>query len=161
MKIKKLYFGIIVISIAVISLVYIISISANENYPALQNYNGQIDFYKSLSCGCCDVHASYLRNSGGLDVNIIEVEDISKIKSQYNIPKSFESCHTVIIGGYFVEGHIPLEAINKLIADKPDINGILLPGMPSGSPGMPGRKNSEWIIYSMSKDSTTNEFMRI
>ena len=72
-----------------------------------------------------------------------------------------ESCHTTVIGEYFVEGHVPVEAIEKLLAEKPDVAGIGMPGMPSGSPGMPGAKQGQFIIYSINKDGTINEFMRI
>ena len=67
---------------------------------------------------------------------------------------------TVIIGDYFVEGHMPFEAIEKLLSEKPDVDGIALPDMPSGTPGMPGEKREEWIIYSL-KDNQIFEFMRI
>ena len=72
-----------------------------------------------------------------------------------------ESCHTVVIGDYFIEGHIPLEAVEKLLVEKPDIKGIAMPGMPSGSPGMPGAKKGDFVIYAVNNDGTTEEFMRI
>ena len=62
---------------------------------------------------------------------------------------------------YFVEGHVPIEAIEKLMAEKPDIAGIALPGMPSGSPGMGGSRSGQFVIYAIGKDGTTTEFMRI
>jgi hypothetical protein len=71
-----------------------------------------------------------------------------------------DSCHTLIIEDYFVEGHIPIEAIEKLLAEQPDIDGITLPDMPSGSPGMPGVKKGDFVIYSV-KGGKTSEFMRI
>jgi len=71
-----------------------------------------------------------------------------------------QSCHTTEIGDYFVEGHVPIEAIDKLLAEKPDIDGITLPDMPAGSPGMPGVKREEFVIYSL-KDGESSEFMRI
>ena len=66
-----------------------------------------------------------------------------------------------IYGNYFVEGHIPIEAIKKLLVEKPDIKGIAMPGMPSGSPGMPGAKDGQFIIYAVAKDGSTYEFMRV
>ena len=76
-------------------------------------------------------------------------------------PTNLESCHTTIVEGYVIEGHIPVEVINKLLKEKPDIKGIAMPGMPSGSPGMPGQKRGEWIIHAMHHDGSTTEYMRI
>src|SRR3989344_7694770 len=90
-------------------------------------------YYKSISCGCCDVHSKYL-DSKGFDIKVNNLQDVTAIKSQFGIPRDLESCHTAVIDGYFVEGHIPVEAINKMLSEKPDIKGIAMPGMPSGSP---------------------------
>ena len=120
----------------------------------------EITIYKSLSCGCCDVYSKYL-NSKKFDVDEINVGgDISEIKKEYKVPSALESCHTSVINGYFVEGHIPVEAINKLLTEKPDIDGIAMPGMPSGAPGMTGSKYDDFVIYSV-KDGNYQEFMRI
>ena len=126
----------------------------------LKNFEGNVEFYKSMSCGCCGIHSDYLRRQG-LDHQIITVDDVSKIKKKYGVPTSLWSCHTIILGDYFVEGHMPKEAIEKLITEKPDIAGIALPGMPSGSPGMPGSKTETWIIYAVNHDGSYGEFMRI
>lgn len=115
--------------------------------------------YKSPTCGCCLDHASYLRGEK-FDVETIVENDITSIKEKYKIPYNMQSCHTTEIEGYFVEGHVPIEAINKLLTEKPDIDGISLPDMPAGSPGMPGIKREEFIIYSL-KDGESTEFMRL
>lgn len=118
-----------------------------------------VDLYKSPGCGCCVGHAGFLERNG-FHVNSISTLDFESIKIQYNIPKEMWSCHTTMIENYFVEGHVPMEAIEKLLEEQPDIDGIALPNMPSGSPGMPGKKNSVWIIYSV-RDGNISEFMRI
>ena len=89
------------------------------------------------------------------------MQDMVPIKEQNKIPTELQSCHTSIIGGYFVEGHIPVEAINKLMQEKPNIAGIGMPGMPSGSPGMPGSKTGDFVITAVNKDGSMYEFMRI
>ncbi len=119
-----------------------------------------ITIFKSESCGCCDLFINYMDDQD-FGVNIQEVDDVIPIKERYNIPQNMQSCHTSIIGNYFVEGHMPIEAINKLMAEKPDLAGIALPGMPSGSPGMPGAKKGSFIVYGIAKDGSTSEFMRI
>ena len=72
-----------------------------------------------------------------------------------------EICHTTIIGDYFVEGHVPLEAVEKLLTEKPDIKGIAMPGMPSGSPGMPGAKKGDFVIYAVNRDGSYEEWTRL
>jgi len=90
-------------------------------------------------------------------VEITYTEDMSSIKRKYQIPQNMEGCHTAVIGDYFVEGHVPIEAIEKLLEEKPDIDGIVLPGMPSGSLGMSGQKIEAFEIYALS-NGTASEF---
>ena len=87
--------------------------------------------YRSASCGCCKKWINHLRDNG-LEV----VEDISEIKNQYKIPNNLRSCHSAKIGNYIIEGHVPIESINKLLKDRPIIVDIVVPGMPHGSLGM-------------------------
>ena len=89
------------------------------------------------------------------------MESLDETKRKYEIPPQMESCHTIIVGNYFVEGHVPLEAVEKLLREKPNIKGIAMPGMPSGSPGMPGAKNGDFVIYGVNQDGTTFEFARL
>lgn len=115
--------------------------------------------YKSPTCGCCVNYVAKLRREG-VEVEVVEREDMSPIKERYNIPRSMQSCHTTVIGDYFVEGHVPFEAISLLMEQKPDIDGIALPGMPAGSPGMPGIKSAPFDIYGL-KGGNANVFTQI
>ena len=117
--------------------------------------------YKSPSCSCCEQYSAYLRKEG-YGVEVEAIQDMSAIKEQYGIPYELESCHTMEIDGYVVEGHVPEEAVQKLLAEKPDIKGIGMAGMPSGSPGMPGPKTSDFVIYEITHEGTKgNVFMTI
>ena len=120
----------------------------------------EITVFKSPTCGCCTNYIPYVK-ANGFFVKTIDTQDMSHIKSKYQIPANMESCHTTIIGDYFVEGHVPMEAVKKLLSEKPDIKGIALPGMPAGSPGMPGPKTEQFIVYAIQKDGTQSEFMRL
>ncbi|MEM5802061.1 MAG: DUF411 domain-containing protein [Candidatus Aenigmatarchaeota archaeon] len=113
--------------------------------------------YISPNCGCCALYANYLKNQG-ISIKVSYIDDISSIKSKYSIPINMQSCHTTIIGNYFVEGHVPVEAILKLMEEKPNITGIALPGMPSGSPGMTGVKYNPFRIYSIDYDGAIHLF---
>jgi hypothetical protein len=118
-----------------------------------------IEVYHSPTCGCCINYERYLEASG-FKVKSVELDNVEQIKKQLNVPQSMWSCHTAKVGSYFVEGHVPVEAINKLLQENPSINGIALPGMPFGSPGMSGVKSGEFVIYAVS-DGNTGEFVRI
>ena len=120
----------------------------------------QTTVYKSPSCGCCGNYIGYMERRG-VDVETKNVSDIERVKNDNEIPEDMKSCHTSLIGDYVVEGHIPLEAIEKLLAEKPDIRGIAMPGMPSGSPGMPGAKTGPFEIYSLNHDGSTELFMSL
>ena len=115
--------------------------------------------HKSPSCGCCSGYVKYL-SSEGFNVKVVESNDLTDFKLEQGIPSDMESCHTTIVGNYFVEGHVPIEAVNKLLSEKPNIDGISMPGMPAGSPGMGGKKSGEFVIYAL-KDGVSSEFMRI
>ena len=86
--------------------------------------------------------------------------DFEDVKVELDIPEDMWGCHTSIVGDYYVEGHVPVEAIRKLLREQPEIDGIALPGMPQGSPGMSGEKDGPWVIYSIS-GSVVEEFVTI
>ena len=129
----------------------------NENEFKSNKLTAKI--YKSPNCGCCLEHGNYL-DGEGFDVEMNVVNDVEAVKEKHNIPYDMQSCHTTEIEGYFVEGHVPIAAINKLLTEKPDVDGISLPDMPAGSPGMPGVKKEEFVIYSL-KDGRSEVFMKI
>lgn len=115
--------------------------------------------YKSPNCGCCVGYSKALKEHG-FDVDVVSTENMQLIKDQYNIPKNMESCHTVVIGDYFIEGHIPFEVVDKLLAEEPTISGIALPNMPAGTPGMPGIKDGLYKIF-QSINGEFSEFITI
>ena len=118
-----------------------------QNEDQIETQNGQkITVYKSPNCGCCVGYAEELKKEG-FNVETVVVEDMSTIKDKYSIPREMESCHTSVIDGYFVEGHVPLSVLKKLTKEKPAIDGVALPNMPAGTPGMPGLKTKQWEIY--------------
>ena len=120
---------------------------------------GTLEVYKSSTCGCCRVWVSYMERHG-YAVNAHNLYDVSPKKREYGVPSELESCHTARIGGYTVEGHIPAKVVDKLLAERPQIDGIAMPGMPDGSPGMPGAKRDTWTIYAL-KGGRYSVYMRI
>lgn len=122
----------------------------------------KLTVYKSATCGCCGIWTDYMKNKG-YQIDVVNTEELDAVKEKYNVPESLYSCHTTIIndGDYFIEGHIPEEAVAKLIDEEPNIAGIGMPGMPSGSPGMPGNKIGPFDISGVAKDDKINQFMSI
>ena len=102
--------------------------------------------YKNPQCGCCEKYAAYLREHG-YSVTVKPSFDLSLINEQAGVPNALEGCHTTMVGGYVVEGHVAAELIDRLLAAKPAIRGISLPGMPMGSPGMDGAKAGPLEVY--------------
>lgn len=136
------------------------SSTANKTISQTVKERPKAIVYKSPTCGCCKLYITYLKKQG-FDVEIKDVTDTESIKNKYNISSDKVSCHTTIVDDYFFEGHIPVEAINKVLKEKPEIQGIALPGMPSGSPGMSGEKFDKFEISQLSKDSTWSNYLSI
>lgn len=116
--------------------------------------------YRSATCGCCANYVAYLRRAG---VQVAEKlsNDMGAIRKQLSVPEDLSSCHSTVINNYTVEGHIPFEAIQKLLAEKPAIAGIALPGMPSGSPGMPGAKYGTFDISSFTSTGSSAPYINL
>ena len=115
-----------------------------------------VEIHRSPTCECCHEWVAYLR-AEGTAVTEVEEADISAYKRSLGIPQELWSCHTSVVDGYVVEGHVPLEAIERLLAERPDIEGIALAGMPPGSPGMPGPKEAPLEVRSF-RDGVVTPF---
>jgi hypothetical protein len=120
----------------------VFSVASAEDKPAVQ-------LYKNPQCSCCEEYAAYLRQHG-FSVTTTPTHNLSLIRRQHGVPEQLAGCHTMIIGDYVVEGHVPIGALNKLLRERPKIRGISLPGMPEGSPGMTGEKTEPFTIYEIS-----------
>ena len=97
--------------------------------------------YRQEGCSCCATYADYLRDNG-FGVDMETVKDLGPIREQHGIPKAGVGCHTSLVDGYVVEGHVPVEAIERLLSERPTLDGISVIGMPANSPGM-GEPNGE------------------
>ena len=114
--------------------------------------------YKDQNCSCCEGHARYLE-SNGIDLAITPVDDIAAVSSGAGIPADYQGCHTLMLGGYAIEGHVSIEIIRKLLRERPaDVVGISLPGMPTGVPGMSGPYEGPYQVYAIGKDGSASAF---
>src|SRR5918996_3047196 len=104
--------------------------------------------YKNPACACCESYADYLRENG-FEVAIEATHDLPLIKRQYGVPAPLEGCHTTLVEGYVVEGHVPVDALLRLLTEKPAIKGISLPGMPAGFRRTFGGKTGALLIIGL------------
>ena len=117
----------------------------------------KIQAYMSPSCGCCKKWVSHLEDNG-FEVESVFRDNMRAIKSKYNISQEYISCHTGVIGSYFIEGHVPADDIKRLINEIPEIAGLSVPGMPAGLnvPGMETvNKNANYDVLSVNKDGSS------
>jgi hypothetical protein len=133
------------------SLLFVLMLLVAANVSALAEPPAGV-MYINPQCGCCLGHANYLRQNG-FKITVKETQDMAQIRRQHGVPEKFEGCHIMLIDGYVVEGHVPAAAIKKLLAERPKIKGISLPGMPEGSPGMTGVKAEPFKILEITKDA--------
>ncbi|MCF6320842.1 MAG: DUF411 domain-containing protein [Rhizobiaceae bacterium] len=109
--------------------------------------------FKTPWCGCCKVWSDAMQKAG-FTVTEKNMSDLSLIRKQASVTDEIAGCHTAILGDYVLEGHVPLQAIDKLLAEKPDIRGLAVPGMPSGSLGMVYDENAQYNVYSFERDTS-------
>jgi hypothetical protein len=116
-----------------------------------------IQVYRPPMCGCCQRWVDYVR-SRRYAVTVSNVLDMNSVKRELGVPSEAESCHTAVVGGYFLEGHVPAEDISRLLAEHPDISGLAVPGMPIGSPGMEGPNAQSYLVLAVQKDGKLEVF---
>src|SRR5229473_6652894 len=107
--------------------------------------------FKNPQCSCCEGYAAYLRKNG-FEVEVQSTNDLTEISQKAGVPEELQGCHTMFVGNYVVDGHVPVNVIRRLLSERPQIAGITLPGMPEGSPGMTGSKHGPFTIYAVTKD---------
>lgn len=113
--------------------------------------------FKNPQCGCCETYGKYLGNNG-YEVKVVATHDLPLIQERQGVPAGLQGCHTTLIGGYFVDGHVPIETFDRLLAERPEIDGITLPGMPTGSPGMGGPKMEPFTMHAVEAGVRTSVY---
>ena len=116
-----------------------------------------ITVYKDPSCGCCKAWIAHLVKAG-YTVDAKDSPNMADIKRSLGVPEALTSCHTAVVNGYLIEGHVSPEEIDQLLAKKPTIAGLAVPGMPMGSPGMDGATKQHYQVLSFDKSGKTKVF---
>jgi hypothetical protein len=116
-----------------------------------------ITVYKDPNCGCCKNWIEHLRKHG-FTVDAKDTPDMNTIKATLGVPGALTSCHTAVVDGYLIEGHVPASDIDRLLSARPKVKGLAVPGMPSGSPGMEGGAKQHYQVVTFDKAGKTKVF---
>ena len=116
-----------------------------------------ITVYKTPTCGCCTKWVNHLREQG-FQVTAYDISDLTPIKKKYGVPNALSACHTAIVDGYVVEGHVPADVILRLLKERPKVVGITVPSMPMGSPGMEGKYSEPYDVLTFDQDGKTQVY---
>ena len=115
---------------------------------------GAITVYKTASCGCCGKWIEHLE-AGGFAVEAIDVQNVGQIKKKHGVPAELSSCHTALVDGYVIEGHVPAEDVARLLEERPKISGLAVPEMPIGSPGMEGPNPEPYEVIAFTRQGSS------
>jgi hypothetical protein len=110
---------------------------AGTVYSANAQQSIKVEVYKDPTCGCCGLWVAHLR-ARGFAPTVTDTPNMTQVKDRSHIPAQLRSCHTALVGGYVIEGHVPAADVQRLLTEKPKVLGLAVPGMPVGSPGMEG-----------------------
>jgi len=135
---------------AILVAMFVIAVASASQRPV-------IEVYKSATCGCCGKLVEHLRQHG-FSVQTTDVQNLSEIKAKYNVPGQLGSCHTGIVQGYVIEGHVPATDVLRLLQERPKVVGIAVPGMPMGSPGMEGPRAEAYEVVSFDQTRQVKVF---
>ena len=116
-----------------------------------------ITVYKDPNCGCCRNWIAHLIKNG-YRVDAKDTPDMDQIKTTLGVPTALHSCHTAIVAGYLIEGHVPAADIDRLLATKPKVKGLAVPGMPMGSPGMEGGAKQHYQVMAFDRTGKARVF---
>ena len=120
-----------------------------------------VEVYKSATCGCCSKWVEHLQQGGfATRVTNLGEEALDAFKTKHAVPRTAQSCHTALVGGYVVEGHVPAGEVRRLLKERPAVAGIAVAGMPTGSPGMevPGQRPQVYNVIAFDKQGATKVF---
>jgi hypothetical protein len=114
--------------------------------------------YKTPTCDCCANWVSYMKDYG-FEVAVVDLNDLSSIKSSWGVPVELQSCHTALSGKYVIEGHVPADLVKKMLSERPIILGLAVPGMPADAPGM-GDGDTPYEVMSWTKAGKTKVYAK-
>lgn len=116
-----------------------------------------VKVYKSPTCGCCGEWVKHMR-ANGFPVTVNDVADVDAFRAKAGVPEALAACHTALVDGYVVEGHVPAADVRRLLAERPKVLGIVVPGMPASAPGMDSPRASPYQVLLLQADGVTRVY---
>lgn len=132
------------VAVAVLGIAWLGARPAAANGP-------EMTVYKTPTCGCCTKWVDHMRHHG-FRVKVVDLPNLTAVKAQHGVPRALHSCHTAIVDGYVVEGHVPADVVLSFLEEKADEVGIAVPGMPMGSPGMEGPYKEPYDVFAFDRN---------
>ena len=143
-------------------LVLVSTLPACENpqdTALTQSPSAAISVYKTPTCGCCTKWVDHLREKG-FTVETHDQPSLTALKQEHGIPRGAEACHTALVDGYVIEGHVPAREIARLLEERPNVRGLVVPGMPLGSPGMEADRTDPYSVLAFDDKGRVSTFAR-
>ncbi len=152
MRANTMILGALVVAGVAVSGALVVGATRSDAAPA-----SVVTVYKSATCGCCKEWVKHLE-ANGFAVRSVDVDNLQEMKAASGIPGPLASCHTALVDGYVVEGHVPADLVKKMLRERPAIAGLAVPGMPSGSPGMEGPRKDRYNVMAFEKGGSSHVY---
>lgn len=152
---NKIYIAIIALLVAVLG--YQLWEISSPGDAAGSADAGEVVMYKNAGCQCCTMWAGHMERAG-FTVTEKPTDQLSAIKVDQGVPYTMGSCHTALVGGYVIEGHVPIADVKRLLREQPDARGLAVPGMPAGSPGMESPNPEPYKVYLIGNDGSQSVY---
>lgn len=138
-------------------MLLVMSMVASASFRIRGQQPPNVDVYKDPTCGCCALWVAHMK-ARGFVTTVSDVRDIAAVKTKYHVPNQLRSCHTALVGGYVLEGHVPATDVQRLLKERPMIVGLAVPGMPVGSPGMEGPNSRPYDVLTFDAAGKTTVY---
>lgn len=132
---RRLFLGALTAGLSVAALAVALRGAVGSAFAAAAGKPVEVSVWKSPSCGCCEGWVRHMRDAG-YAVTVHDLDDVDPVKDRLGVPNALRSCHTAVVDGYVIEGHVPADSVARLLRERPSAKGLAVPGMPQGSPGM-------------------------
>ena len=130
---------------------------AAATYRISAQQGPKVEVYKDPTCGCCGLWVAHLR-ARGFTATVTDTPNMNAVKDKYHVASPLRSCHTALVGGYVIEGHVPAADIQRLLKDKPKVLGLTVPGMLVGTPGMEGTGERPYDVFTFDAAGKTTVY---
>ena len=134
-----------------------LAMAASASYRIRGQQPPKLDVYKDPTCGCCGFWVAHMR-AQGFTASVTDSPDIDAVKTKYRVPSQLRSCHTTVVGGYVIEGHVPAADVKRLLKERPTVVGLTVPGMIVGSPGMEGPNGRPYDVLTFDAAGKTTVY---